>query len=99
MVRDCPRNRKNNDDRKKRDQKEQAQLQERPRKESLSKDTMEHQIKEQAKLQSPRVEKILKEKGKGKRVKENILRRYLSTFNQELSSIKRCTRLIDVTFE
>ena len=69
MVRDCPRNRKNNDDRRKRDQKEQAQLQERPRKESLSKDTMEHQIKEQAKLQSPRVEKILKEKGKGKRVK------------------------------
>ena len=71
MVRDCPRNRKNNDDRKKRDQKEQAQLQERQRKESLSKDTMEHLIKEQAKLQSPRVEKILKEKGKGKRVKES----------------------------
>ena len=65
MVRDCPRNRKNNDDRKKREQKEQADMQERQRKESTSKDAIVHQIKEQERIQPSRVEKILKEEEKG----------------------------------
>jgi len=62
LVRDCPRNRKNNDDRKKREQKEQADMQERQRKDSTSKDAIVHQIKEQERIQPSRVEKILKEK-------------------------------------
>jgi len=59
LVRDCPRNKKNNEDRKKREHKEHMQVQERQRKESLSKDAIEQQMVKQEKKQLSKVEKTI----------------------------------------
>ena len=56
LVRDCPRNKKNNEDRKKRENKEHMQAQERQRKESVNKDATEQQMVKQEKKQLSKVE-------------------------------------------